>query len=449
MPSNDANAPKVVAPKIAVIGRTNVGKSTLFNRLVGKRQAIVEAAPGTTRDLVYGSFEWAGKSFNIVDSGGLAAGDSQDPEITKAIERSGQRLLKDADVVLLVCDGKSGILGPDEDLANTLRKEPIPTIVVINKIDTESQFQNAIGDFYRLGFKNVVPLSAAHGLGIRELCEKIALSLPDKLTEKQAEKADFSLAIVGEPNVGKSTYLNAVLSAERATVSSIPGTTRDPVEDLLEIEGKRIKLVDTAGARRHRKVNESVAFYSQRRTLDVISKADVVLLLFSAAEGLTRNSLMLVEQISEQNKSCVLVANKWDLTKSTEQENFRKTLFQRFKFLRHCPLIFMSAKNKRDITAPLKEAIRIWEVGKKRIDDRELVEVLSVFQNRVVAPGSPAKIKFATQVSVSPPHFVLFSNTSARISDTYMQAIRNELSERFKLGGIFFKLTVRRGKKKT
>ncbi|MBI4431385.1 MAG: ribosome biogenesis GTPase Der [Candidatus Omnitrophica bacterium] len=433
-------------PKVALVGRTNVGKSALFNRLVGRRKAIVEAVPGTTRDLISGIFEWAGRKIEIVDSGGLAAGDREDPEITEAIQRARTRLIKESDVILFVCDGKSSVLAPDEEIARALRHRTDDTLVIVNKVDHESQWATATAEFYRLGFQEVIPVSAAHGLGISVLCDKVVSLLPAQISGEPEETEDFSLAIIGEPNTGKSTYLNAILKSERATVSSIPGTTRDPVEDVLQMNGRKIRLMDTAGARRNRKVKESVAFYSQRRTLDTIEEADVLLLFFEAASGLSRNGLMLAEEVCRNHKSCVLVANKWDLVSGAEQGKYRAAFYEQFKFLSHCPLIFISAQNGKNIEKPLEEACRVWRAGNTRIEDRMLTETVTSIQKNT-AFGERSRIKYATQVSVSPPHFVLFTNQASKIPENQLQAIRNALTVCLGLGGVFFKLSLRRGKK--
>lgn len=440
MPSHDDY------PALVLVGRTNVGKSTLFNRLIGRRNAIVHSQAETTRDCVEGSFSWEGRIFTLADTGGMRWSPSTS-DITQAVARVREDFLKNARLILFVCDGMSGCLDVEMSIAQNLRKQRIPTVVVVNKIDHESATYDATGDFYKLGFKHVIFVSAMHGRGIGQLCDLIAELLPEDASPKPAEKYDFSLAILGEPNAGKSTLLNAIYGKEKAIVSAEPGTTRDPVRALIKLDGRSIRIIDTAGARRRRKVSSSTALFSQQRTRQVLREADIVLLLFDARTGLNRNSFALADEIKRSYRPCVLVINKWDLLSGVEQGKYKKVLEQYGTFLRHCPMVFISAKNKLNIEAPFRYAIRLWDTGRKRIEERKLWTCLRSFQSRHPLP-SGGQIKFATQVGMAPPHFVFFVGSKKHVNRNYVHAIENELTRTFDLGGIFFKLTIKAKERK-
>lgn len=438
---------------VAVVGRPNVGKSALFNRLIGRPVAIVEDIPGTTRDRIYGDADWAGRTFTVVDTGGLQvpgpdeSGPSATPEaLLEHVHRQAAVAIEEADAIVFMVDGKSGLTSTDEELAAQLRRADKPVILAVNKIDNPGR-QDALMDFYALGLGDPIGISALHGRGIGDLLDQVVEMLP---TDEEADEEDTSVrvAIVGRPNVGKSSLLNALLGEERAIVSEIPGTTRDALDTVLEWEGQRIRLVDTAGIRRRGKIAPGIEKYSVLRALKAIGRAEVVLLLLDATEVATAQDAHVAGYILEEAKSVVVVVNKWDLIEKTPQAMAEYTEYVRneLKFLSYVPVIFVSAKTGRRVDTVIPTVLKVREHRHLRIPTSELNQLVQEAVSRHAPPskaGKRLKFLYATQVAVDPPTFVFFVNDVRLMHFSYQRFIENRLRERYEFLGTPLKFTFR------
>ena len=332
-------------PLVAIVGRQNVGKSALFNRIVGRRQAIVEDLPGTTRDRLYADAEWQGRVFALVDTGGLVLG--SDDDLLARVRVQAQQAMADADVIVFVTDVLDGVTPADEEIVHILRHTQKPVIVAANKVDSPERRVQAV-DFYSLGLGEVYPVSALHGVGVADLLDAVVVSLPE-VTEKEKEPAAVHVAIVGRTNVGKSSLLNALLREERAIVSDVAGTTRDAIDTLLRWHGQQVMLIDTAGIRKRGKVAPGVEKYSVLRALKAIDRASVALLMIDATEGITAQDAHIAGYILEASKSVVIVVNKWDLIRkdSTTMDAYRDHVRGQLKFIPYAPILFISALTRQ------------------------------------------------------------------------------------------------------
>jgi GTP-binding protein len=422
-------------PVVTLVGRPNVGKSTLFNRLSGSRVAIVHAAAGTTRDIVRKTISWKGRSFELCDSGGIlsAAQDS----LQKAVEQQVLRAIRESELIIWVVDVNEGIHPSDQELAPLLRRSAKKVILAANKADHPSP-QHGL-DFYRLGFKEVVPVSAIQGHGSGELLDRIASFLPCGAVE--SDKPSMTLAIVGEPNSGKSTFVNALLREERALVSSVPGTTRDALEEHLRWNDQVIALVDTAGMRSRNKIKEPVGFFSLSRTREAIQRADVVLLLFDASAGVTKATKDVFRLIWDSGKGCVLVANKWDLV-SVSKKEFEEGLLHAAAFWQGMKLETMSALRGDGVDRPVRAALAIAEISRSKIPTKKLNDFL-VRAVRRNAPPPTVKFKYFVQTGINPPAFLLFVKNLRRLPENYVLYFRNRLIQDFKLEGVPVKISVK------
>src|SRR5689334_8267886 len=353
------SAPK---PIVAIVGRPNVGKSTLFNRLVGERRAIVEDVPGTTRDRVYGATDWGGLDFTIVDTGGLQ-GEREMPndstaEIARRTREQATAAIGEADVIVFLVDAKAGVNAGDHDVADILRRTDKPTILVANKADSAQRRENVV-EFYELGLGEPIPISAYHGTGTGDLLDRVVESLPE--AEEEAETEGPAIAIVGRPNVGKSRLLNALLGQERAIVSDVPGTTRDSLDTQLIWAGEPVTLIDTAGIRRRGRVEQGIEQFSVIRSMRAIERADVVLLVIDATEGFTAQDLHIAGYVEEQKKGMVVVVNKWDLVEKTAQtmDEYRAEARKALNFMPYAPLVFTSAKFGQRVQQVLETALQV------------------------------------------------------------------------------------------
>lgn len=417
-------------PIVAVVGRPNVGKSTLFNYLVGRRVAIVEDVPGVTRDRIYSDVHWLDNEFTLVDTGGLEVNSSD--QMFTYIRRQAEVAIREAEVVLFVVDGRQGLTTLDEDVANILRASSKPLILVVNKIDHPG-LEPETADFYRLGIPDLISISAANGLGIGDLLDLIVQRLPTSAAPEYAEDV-IRTAVIGKPNVGKSSLVNALLGQERVIVSDVPGTTRDAIDTPLTVGEDHFVLIDTAGLRRKSKVEEEVERYSGLRSLKAIERADVVLMVVDAAEGVTEQDKKIAGFAHDKGKGIVIVVNKWDLVEKDDKTTQRYTedIRRELAFAQYAPVVFISAKTGQRVQRVLPLVKYVSEQQNLRIPTNALNELIQ--EATLVTPtpterGKRLKILYATQSSVKPPTFVLFVNEPDLLHFSYQRFLENRLRQ--------------------
>jgi GTPase len=431
---------------VAIVGRPNVGKSTLFNRLVGERVAIVEDQPGTTRDRIYATAEWRGREFSLIDTGGLH--DPSAGKLEAAVRGQAETAIADADLVLFVVDAQSGILPVEHDVADLLRRSGKPVLLVANKADSwRGEAQAA--EFYELGLGEVVAVSAIQGLGTGDLLDAILERLPPETADE--ETTDARIAIVGRPNVGKSSFLNALVGSERAVVSEIPGTTRDAVDTLVELDGRRIVLVDTAGIRRRGRIDEGIEKYALLRTAQALERADVAVLLTDATEGITAQDVHIAGYALEAAVGLVLAVNKWDvvdrgteMTAAVEQEIARE-----FHFAPWMSHHLVSAKTGRNVRQTLDDAVGIVDERRKRIATSDLHRMLvDAVASHPPSPHRGREVRFThvTQARGKAPTFVFFVDPPEGVHFTYHRYLENQIRARFAFKGTPIKLEFRAAK---
>ncbi|MDP9381899.1 MAG: ribosome biogenesis GTPase Der [Chloroflexota bacterium] len=437
-------------PVIAIVGRPNVGKSTFFNRLLGERTAIVQDEPGTTRDRLYGDAEWGGRRFTLVDTGGLLTGGASaaNTEVMyRQVREQAEQAIKEADLLVFMLDAASGTTPADYEIADIVRRSEKPVVLVANKADSPSR-EDAAVDLYSLGLGEPIAISAYHGRGVGDLLDYIVSLLPPESEEEEPETDAIRIAIVGRPNVGKSRLLNAILGQERSIVSDVPGTTRDPVDTELNWNGFELVLVDTAGIRRRGKVEPGIEQFSVIRSLRAIGRADVVLLLFDAVEGITAQDEHIAGYVLDEMKGLVLVVNKWDLVEknSNTMREYTASIRERLQFLSWAPITFISAKFSQRIPTALEAAIKVSEERKKRVPTAGLNRLLkeAVAEHQPPSrPGKWLKFLYATQADIRPPTFVFFVNDAKQVQFGYKRYLENRLRERFGFEGTPIKLLFR------
>jgi GTP-binding protein len=434
-------------PIVAIVGRPNVGKSTLFNRLVGARLAITDEIPGTTRDRLYAEAEWGGVSFILVDTGGLDLVSSGD--LMAQVQAQAQTAIAEADVILLLVDVKDGLTAGDEEVAQVLRRTAKPVLLAVNKADNQALREAAV-EFYALGLGELYPISALHGTGTGDLLDQVVGAFP--VEEEEEELEAVKIAIVGRPNVGKSSLLNKILGQERSIVHETPGTTRDTIDTQMEWEGEPVVLIDTAGIRRKGRIQRGVEKYSVLRALKAIDRADVVLLLTDAVDGVTAQDAHIAGYILEEAKSVVVVVNKWDLvekdayTMLVYMEHIRTVL----RFLDYVPVLFVSALTGQRVDQVLPTALRVQEERLIRIPTADLNRILQEAVARHAPPskaGKRLKFYYVTQAAVDPPTFVFFVNDPRLVHFSYKRYLENRLREHYGFLGTPLRLSFRkRGK---
>jgi len=428
-------------PIVALVGRPNVGKSTLFNRLVGEPRAIVDEIPGTTRDRIYGSVEWNGVTFTLVDTGGLELEGAD--EVGRGILAQAQEAIDRADVILFVVDAREGPTAVDFDVAELLRRTEKPVILVANKADNPERTFGAV-EFYQLGMGDPVAVSAIHGYGTGDLLDLTVRGF-SKGVEEVEEEADLRLAIVGRPNVGKSSLVNALSGETRVMVSRVPGTTRDAIDTLIRYRDKSVLLVDTAGIRRRGQIERGIEKYSVLRAVRALERCDVAALVIDAEEGVTAQDAHVAGYVLDSAKGVVLVVNKWDLVKKgpkTTQE-YTDRIRQAFKFMDYVPLVFTSAVTKQRVTKILDAALKIAEERRKRIPTSTLNDAMQeafVRQPPPTARGKVLKLLYVTQAGVEPPTFVFFVNDPRIVHFSYMRYLENDIRARFGFEGTAIRL---------
>ena len=434
-------------PVVAIVGRPNVGKSTFFNRVLRKRKAIVDPQEGITRDRVYGETEWAGKRISLIDTGGFIP---EDVDVFNAAIREQAKLaMGEADVVLLMVDGREDITSSDQVLAQAVRESGKPHVLVVNKCDNMKQDDRAHG-YHELGIEPVLPMSALSGRLTGDVLEAVAEKM--KLSERsdiEEKSADLQLAIIGMPNVGKSSLLNALLQKEQTIVTPIAGTTRDSIDTKLKWYGKDIILVDTAGLRKKSKITDAVEFYSTVRTKRSVDKCDVALVLIDAAKGFNKQDRSIIDQVIKAGKGLVIVVNKWDLVeKDTHTMNeTRVTIREQFPKLDDFPILFVSALTRQRVSGLLKKAFSIYENYNRAIITKKLNTFL---ENAVKTRSVPAekgkliRIKFIKQVSSAPPLFACYANYPKLIPTHYKRFMENQLREPFNFEGVPIRFSFRK-----
>lgn len=430
---------------IAIVGRPNVGKSTLFNRILGVREAIVHDVPGVTRDRKYAEAEWAGHHFTIIDTGGFVP-DSEDV-FERAIQEQAQIAIEEADAVVFLVDALTGITPIDTLIANILRKSRKPIFLVANKIDSAKREIDA-NEFFELGLGDPITISALGGRQIGDFLDAVTSAFKTNAVE-EADQARLRIAVIGKPNVGKSSLVNALLGKKRQVVTDIPGTTRDPVDSILKYNREEFILVDTAGLRKRRRISESVEFYSALRTLRSIERCDVALILADAKRGFDVQDLHIVESAMQRHKPSLIAVNKWDLVEkeTNTAREYEVFLKKELGLHDHIPVMFVSALTKQRIHKLIDHAKVLFKEHSKRIDTSELNNVLlPEIEHYPPKSSSPKeiKIKYVSQVKSRPPVFAFFCNEPTLVQESYKRYLANKLRERFGFEGVPLVLSFKR-----
>jgi GTP-binding protein len=430
-------------PVVAVVGRPNVGKSTFFNRVLGHRAAIVDDRPGVTRDRNFAHADWAGRNFFIVDTGGVIEG--SDEPLDRLVREQALMAVQEADVILFLVDGKDGVHPLDERLGEILRNAGRPLILVVNKMDNLPR-DPAHHDFWRMGLGEPVPVSAISGKGSGDLLDRVVAVLPE--SDEVPDDEELRVAVIGRPNVGKSSFVNRLFGEERVVVSDVPGTTRDPVDSTMVYHGNRLVFVDTAGLRRQSRVRESVEYYSTLRTERVIREADVCLLLVDGSEGVHHQDLRVAEAAWEAGCGLVLCVNKWDLVEKDHMTapEFEKALGLRAPFMQGVPTLFFSALTGQRIRKSLDLLLEVAAERERRIPTHEVNETLERLVQRQPPPhfrGRAVRFRYATQVDVNPPTFILFCNHPDEVPAHYLRYLHNGFRAAWGFGGVPLRIRLR------
>lgn len=421
-------------PIVAVVGRPNVGKSTFFNKIVGRRIAIVEDTPGVTRDRIYGDAQWLTHEFTLIDTGGIEP--LKDDIISAQMRRQAELAIETADVILFLVDGREGITAADEDVAELLRRSKKPVILVVNKVDS-TKFEDSVYDFYSLGIGETFTISAEQGLGLGDLLDEVVKHFDQTAGDEQEDAT--KIAVVGRPNVGKSSLVNALLGQERTIVSDIPGTTRDAIDSPFTFNGENYILIDTAGIRRKRAIeDESIERYSVIRSLAAVRRADVVLIVVDAAEGMSEQDVRIAGYVHEEGKASVLIVNKWDkIEKDTHtMHEFEKKLASDLAFMDYVPMLFISAKTGQRVHKVLETAKLAYAQNCTRVKTGTLNDVVAEAVSANEPPsdkGRRLKIYYATQADIKPPTFVLFVNDPEIMHFSYKRYLENFFRKSFGL----------------
>ncbi|CAM3871350.1 ribosome biogenesis GTPase Der [Bacillus cereus] len=418
-------------PVIAIVGRPNVGKSTIFNRIVGERVSIVEDIPGVTRDRIYSAGEWLNHEFNIIDTGGIDIGD--EPFLTQ-IRQQAEVAIDEADVIIFMTNGRDGVTAADEEVAKILYRSNKPVVLAVNKVDNP-EMRSDIYDFYALGFGEPFPISGTHGLGLGDLLDEAANHFP-KIEEEAYDDETIRFSLIGRPNVGKSSLVNALLGQERVIVSNVAGTTRDAVDTPYSKDGQDYVIIDTAGMRKKGKVYESTEKYSVLRALRAIERSDVVLVVLDGEEGIIEQDKKIAGYAHDSGRAVIIVVNKWDAVKKDEKtmKAFEENIRAHFQFLDYAPIVFLSAKTKKRTQTLLPVINEVNESHSIRVQTNVLNDVImdAVAMNPTPTHnGSRLKIFYATQVAVKPPTFVVFVNDTELMHFSYERFLKNRLREAF------------------
>lgn len=414
-------------PIVAIVGRPNVGKSTLFNRIANERISIVENNPGITRDRIYAEVEWLNNHFTLIDTGGI---DTETDIITKQVREQAQIAIEQADVIIFLVDGRAGLTGADQEVANVLRKVTKRVILCVNKIEDNTAALEMTLEFYALGLGEPYPISAEHGRGIGDLLDQVIASFPPDADTQEIDA--LKLAIVGRPNVGKSSLVNHLLGEDRVIVSNIPGTTRDAIDTYLQHDGEDVLLIDTAGLRRKKKVDPGVERYSVIRTLRAVDRCDITIIMIDAVEGLTEQDKKIAGYAEENGKGIMLVVNKWDLVEkdTNTMRDFEQEVRDQMQFISYAPILFISALTGSRTNRILDMAAQINQQRSLRIPTGKLNEIIqdAVAMNQTPSDkGVRLKIFYVTQAQVRPPVFLIFVNHRELMHFSYLRYLENRL----------------------
>lgn len=433
----------MIKPLVAIVGRPNVGKSTFFNRLAGKRISIVEDMPGVTRDRIYADAEWCGYYFTMVDTGGIEI--HSEDKMWKHIKAQAELAVELADVILFFVDGKTGIMSDDYDVADYLRKSKKPIVLAVNKIDNKNY--DLVYDFYALGLGEPIPVSSEQGLNLGDLLDEIVKYFPERV-ESDAEKEALKIAVVGKPNAGKSSLVNRILGFNRVIVSDVAGTTRDAIDTPFSVDGKEYRIIDTAGIRRKNKVEEDVEYYSVVRSIDAMRRADVVAVVIDASEPLSEQDIKICGLVHESMKPSVIIMNKWDaVEKDTFTINeFGKKLDEDLKFMSYYKPLYISALTGKRTNLVLDALNEVYEHASMRVPTGVLNDVLNdamAVNEPPNANGKKLRVYYATQPTTNPPTFVLFVNDEKIMHFSYKRYLENALRKAFDFSGTPIRLRIR------
>lgn len=438
-------------PLIAVVGRPNVGKSTFFNKVAGRRISIVEDTPGVTRDRIYTDVEWQGRKLTLIDTGGIDV--HSDDIFLRQMRRQAQIAIETADVICFFTDGRTGLTDEDRDVANLLRRSGKPVLLVVNKIDHISQAER-VYEFYELGLGDPIAISAANMMGLGDLLEAVCSALPAPSEEEDEEGHVMQLAVVGRPNVGKSSLTNRLLGQERSMVSDIAGTTRDAIDTMLIApDGNRYNIIDTAGIRRKSQIeDESLEKYSVLRAIAAIQRCDVALLLIDANDGVTEQDTKIAGIIHDEGKAALIIVNKWDaIEKDTgTMEAYRKKVYDALKFMDYVPVLFLSAKTGQRVHTVLENCDLVWAQWTKRIPTGMLNDVLADATTDVQPPSSNGrrlKLYYVTQQGTCPPTFIFFVNDEKLMHFAYKRYLENYFRKTFDFTGTPLRFVIREKKR--
>ncbi|MGH7474717.1 MAG: ribosome biogenesis GTPase Der [Longimicrobiales bacterium] len=431
-------------PAVAIVGRPNVGKSTLFNRILGEQRAIVEDEPGVTRDRNIALTEWAGRAFYVIDTGGLEP--ETEEAVTPAVRRQVLAAIAEAEVIVLLVDGRTGPHPVDHRIAELLRKTERPVLVVVNKVD-RLPYDPGYHEFWELGLGEPLPVSAISGKGSGDLLDAVVARLP-VVPPVDSAPGVIRIAVIGRPNVGKSSFINRLLSEERLVVSAVAGTTRDAIDTPLRYHGRELIFIDTAGLRRQSRIEPGLEYYSSLRTRRSLERADVCLLLIDVNEGPHVQDLRIAAQVWEAGRGLIIVANKWDLVEKETMTSARFTeqLQERVPFLRWAPILFASALSGQRVHQVLETVLAVDATRHTRIGTHELTEAVRLLAERQPPPhfqGRPVKLYYATQAGEAPPTVILFTNWPKGITESYSRYLHNGLRERWPLQGTPLRLRFR------
>lgn len=443
-------------PIVAVVGRPNVGKSTLFNRLTGQRIAIVEDIPGITRDRLYADGEWNGRGYTLIDTGGISM-DEADP-MQAQIRVQAEVAMEEADVILFLVDGVDGITANDRDLANLLRRTETPLFLVVNKADNSTREQNA-SEFYELGLGQVFTVSALSGRGVADLLDEVVNAFPPDVPEEEEDDDTVRIALIGRPNVGKSSMLNAILGEERAIVSPIAGTTRDAIDTRFEWEGRPLVLIDTAGIRRSGKIQGTVEYYSVLRAQRAIERCDVAITVIDSDQGLLDGDKRVAGMAHEAGKAAVLCVNKWDMGREkvletkpgkNPMQTFTQTLRDEMPYVAYAPAAFCSALKRTGIGACVETALSSADNHALRVPTGELNRLIreAIDARPHNEKGRTFKVRYATMAAVKPPTIVLFVNDPEMLHFSYRRYLENQLRKKFAFEGTPIRIIARKGEEK-
>ena len=425
------------SPVLAIVGRPNVGKSTLFNKLLGERKAIVDDSPGVTRDRNYGEAEWAGRKFQLIDTGGLDT--DAEGGLEESIQKQSRLALREADVILFLFDGKGGLNPLDREAVGLLRKEDKPVLFAVNKIDSRQRADN-LYEFYALGIDPLFSISAEHGLGISDLMDEVVQQFPntEESDEKTEEKAPLRISVVGRPNVGKSTLINRLLGFERSVVDSAPGTTRDALDTPFKLEGEPCLLVDTAGIRRKARINDRLERFSVSHSLRSVDRGDLVIHILDGVEGVTDQDAQILSYACQRGKALLLAVNKWDVVSKNgpDVESYREEVYHQLSFLDFVPVTFISASTGYGVRRMLDTASGVLRAYGKKVSTSAMNQALQRIVRAHAAPlsqGKPVKFYYGTQTGTRPPTFTLFVNTPQAVPESYQRYLIHQLREHLAL----------------